>query len=87
MQHRTLGQQGLRVSALGLGVMGMSLAYGPSNDEDGISTIHRAHELGVDFFDTAELYGQAPAATRRCSATRSTTSATRSSWPPSSAST
>lgn len=58
MQHRTLGQQGLRVSALGLGVMGMSLAYGPSNDEDGISTIHRAHELGVDFFDTAELYGQ-----------------------------
>ncbi|GAA2077964.1 aldo/keto reductase [Actinomadura alba] len=58
MQHRTLGQQGLRVSALGLGVMGMTMAYGPSNDEDGISTIRRAHELGVDFFDTAELYGQ-----------------------------
>jgi aryl-alcohol dehydrogenase-like predicted oxidoreductase len=58
MQHRTLGQQGLRVSALGLGLMGMSLAYGPSNDEDGISTIRRAHELGVGFFDTAELYGQ-----------------------------
>lgn len=58
MQHRTLGQQGLRVSALGLGVMGMTMAYGPSNDDEGISTIRRAHELGVDFFDTAELYGQ-----------------------------
>ncbi|MFF2852586.1 aldo/keto reductase [Streptomyces sp. NPDC058001] len=58
MQHRTLGQQGLRVSALGLGVMGMTMAYGPSRDEDGISTIRRAHQLGVDFFDTAELYGQ-----------------------------
>lgn len=57
MQHRNLGSQGLRVSALGLGVMGMSMAYGPSNDDEGTATIHRAHELGIDFFDTAELYG------------------------------
>ncbi|MCZ0985350.1 aldo/keto reductase [Streptomyces diastatochromogenes] len=58
MQHRPLGQQGLRVSALGLGVMGMTMAYGPSNEDEGIATIRRAHELGIDFFDTAELYGQ-----------------------------
>ncbi len=57
MQHRNLGSQGLSVSALGLGVMGMSMAYGASNDEEGIATIRRAHELGIDFFDTAELYG------------------------------
>ncbi|MFE2493335.1 aldo/keto reductase [Streptomyces scopuliridis] len=57
MQHRNLGSQGLCVSALGLGVMGMSMAYGASNDEEGVATIRRAHELGVDFFDTAELYG------------------------------
>jgi aryl-alcohol dehydrogenase-like predicted oxidoreductase len=57
MQHRNLGSQGLRVSALGLGTMGMSMAYGASNDDEGIATIRRAHELGIDFFDTAELYG------------------------------
>ncbi|WP_121702935.1 aldo/keto reductase [Streptomyces sp. E5N298] len=57
MQHRNLGSQGLRVSALGLGTMGMSMAYGASNDDDSIATIRRAHELGIDFFDTAELYG------------------------------
>ncbi|MFI1354487.1 aldo/keto reductase [Streptomyces sp. NPDC020898] len=57
MQHRNLGSQGLSVSALGLGVMGMSMAYGASNDQEGIATIRRARELGIDFFDTAELYG------------------------------
>ncbi|MDQ1030983.1 aryl-alcohol dehydrogenase-like predicted oxidoreductase [Streptomyces umbrinus] len=57
MQHRNLGSQGLRVSALGLGIMGMSMAYGASNDDEGIATIRRAHEVGIDFFDTAELYG------------------------------
>ncbi|MBQ0886401.1 aldo/keto reductase [Streptomyces sp. RM72] len=57
MQHRNLGSQGLRVSALGLGTMGMSMAYGASNDDESIATIRRAHELGIDFFDTAELYG------------------------------
>jgi aryl-alcohol dehydrogenase-like predicted oxidoreductase len=58
MQTRTLGQQGLTVSALGLGTMGMTMAYGPSDEEEGVATIRRAHELGVTFFDTAELYGR-----------------------------
>ncbi|MFI7136068.1 aldo/keto reductase [Nonomuraea sp. NPDC050153] len=58
MKQRTLGQQGLTVSALGYGAMGISMAYGPSADTDGITTVRRAHELGVTFFDTAELYGQ-----------------------------
>jgi len=57
MQRRTLGQQGLVVSALGLGTMGMSMAYGPADEQGGEATIQRAHELGVTFFDTAELYG------------------------------
>jgi aryl-alcohol dehydrogenase-like predicted oxidoreductase len=57
MQQRTLGRQGLRVSALGLGTMGMSIAYGPSDDDEGIATIRRAHDVGVTLFDTAELYG------------------------------
>ncbi|MEV4475616.1 aldo/keto reductase [Nonomuraea salmonea] len=58
MKQRTLGRQGLTVSALGYGAMGISLAYGPSDENEGIATIRRAHELGVTFFDTAELYGQ-----------------------------
>ena len=57
MQKRKLGSQGLEVSALGLGCMGMSWAYGPSEDGESIATIHRAIELGIDFFDTAEVYG------------------------------
>jgi aryl-alcohol dehydrogenase-like predicted oxidoreductase len=58
MRHRSLGQQGLEVSELGLGTMGMTMAYGPSDDAESIATIHHAYELGVTFFDTAELYGQ-----------------------------
>jgi aryl-alcohol dehydrogenase-like predicted oxidoreductase len=58
MRNRSLGQQGLEVSALGLGTMGMTMAYGPSDDAESIATIHHAYELGVTFFDTAELYGQ-----------------------------
>ncbi|MEU8383155.1 aldo/keto reductase [Streptosporangium sp. NPDC048865] len=58
MQQRNLGRQGLTVSALGYGAMGISLAYGPSDEKEGGATIRRAHELGVTFFDTAELYGQ-----------------------------
>src|SRR6201996_4865682 len=58
MQQRALGRQGLVVSALGLGTMGMTMAYGPSDEQEGIATIRRAHELGITFFDTAELYGQ-----------------------------
>lgn len=57
MQTRILGQQGLKVSSIGLGTMGMTMAYGPSNENEGIATIRRAYELGVNFFDTAELYG------------------------------
>jgi aryl-alcohol dehydrogenase-like predicted oxidoreductase len=58
MQYRALGREGLTVSALGLGTMGMTMAYGPADEQEGIATIRRAHELGVTFFDTAELYGQ-----------------------------
>jgi aryl-alcohol dehydrogenase-like predicted oxidoreductase len=57
MEKRTLGQQGLRASALGLGCMGMSWAYGTPDDDESIATIHRAIELGCDFLDTAEAYG------------------------------
>lgn len=57
---RNLGTQGLVVSALGLGCMGMSQAYGAAEERDeneSIATVHRAIELGVTFFDTAEVYG------------------------------
>ncbi|HEX9159840.1 MAG TPA: aldo/keto reductase, partial [Rhizomicrobium sp.] len=58
LNRRKLGRQGLEVSALGLGCMGMSQSYGTSFDEaESIATVHRAIELGVDFFDTAEVYG------------------------------
>ena len=57
MQQRTLGRQGLTVSALGYGSMGINLAYGPSDEQQGIAAIQRAHDLGVTFFDTAEAYG------------------------------
>src|SRR5215211_1271607 len=54
---RALGTQGLSVSAMGLGCMGMSQSYGAPNDEESVATIHRALELGVTLFDTAEVYG------------------------------
>ena len=58
LEQRKLGRQGLRVSALGLGCMGMSQSYGTDFDEsESMATVHRAIELGVDFFDTAEVYG------------------------------
>ena len=57
MEQRRLGKLGLSVSALGLGCMGMSEFYGPRDDGESVRTIHRAVELGVTFFDTADMYG------------------------------
>ena len=58
MQKRVLGNSGLEVSAIGLGCMGLSFGYGPATDkQQAISVIRRAVELGVNFFDTAEVYG------------------------------
>jgi aryl-alcohol dehydrogenase-like predicted oxidoreductase len=57
MQQRKLGSQGLTVSALGLGCMGMSEFYGSSNESEALATIHRALDLGVTFLDTADMYG------------------------------
>jgi aryl-alcohol dehydrogenase-like predicted oxidoreductase len=54
---RTLGHSGLTVSAEGLGCMGMSFAYGTPDHDEATATIHRALELGVTFFDTADMYG------------------------------
>ncbi|MGC3996758.1 MAG: aldo/keto reductase [Anaeromyxobacter sp.] len=57
MELRALGTQGLTVSAVGLGCMGMSEFYGPADEAASIATIHRALELGITFLDTADMYG------------------------------
>jgi aryl-alcohol dehydrogenase-like predicted oxidoreductase len=57
METRKLGSQGLEVSKLGLGCMGMSEFYGTGDEDESIATIHRATELGITFLDTADMYG------------------------------
>ena len=57
LRTRKLGSQGLKVSAIGLGCMGMSQFYGPVDEAESIATLHRAIELGCTFLDTAEVYG------------------------------
>ncbi len=57
MRHRKLGHSSLSVSAIGLGCMGMSEFYGPRNEEESVATIHLALDRGVNFLDTADMYG------------------------------
>lgn len=56
MKFRKLGNTGEQLSAIGLGCMGMSFAYGPADEQESISTLHKALDLGVNFWDTADMY-------------------------------
>jgi len=58
MKYRTLGKSGPKVSALGLGCMGISEFYGPTDEKTGIEVIQKAYEKGINFFDTADMYGR-----------------------------
>src|SRR5580700_7625132 len=60
MEPRRLGKRGLTVSAMGLGCMGMSDAYGPADEAESLATIHRALELGINLLDTSDAYGPFP---------------------------
>jgi aryl-alcohol dehydrogenase-like predicted oxidoreductase len=57
MEPRRLGKQGLTVSAMGHGCMGMSDAYGPADEAESVATIHRALDLGINLLDTSDAYG------------------------------
>ena len=57
MEKRKLGKEGPVVSAIGLGCMGMSEFYGDADEVESVNTIHKAFDLGINFFDTADMYG------------------------------
>lgn len=57
MQYRELGKTGIRLSSIGLGCMGMSAAYGRADEQESLAVLHRALELGINFWDTADVYG------------------------------
>jgi aryl-alcohol dehydrogenase-like predicted oxidoreductase len=57
MKYRKLGNTGVSLSAIGLGCMGMSFAYGPKDDEESVNVLNKALELGINFWDTADMYG------------------------------
>ena len=56
MKFKKLGNTDEQLSAIGLGCMGMSFAYGPTDEQESINTLHKALDLGVNFWDTADMY-------------------------------